>query len=68
MTQNLKKVTSHSLSLLSQTIFKTRQAQSSFLTWAGLNGDYATYLENSWLGILGGKLLGLKYCTTVFMS
>ena len=37
------------------TIFKTRQAQSSFLTWAGLNGDYATYLENAWSSILGGK-------------
>jgi MoCo/4Fe-4S cofactor protein with predicted Tat translocation signal len=37
------------------TIFKTRQAQSSFLTWAGLNGDYATYLENAWSATLGGK-------------
>ena len=37
------------------TIFKTRQAQSSFLTWAGLNGDYATYLENAWSSTLGGK-------------
>lgn len=42
------------------TIFKTRQAQSSFLTWSGLNGDYATYLENSWLGILGGKVAWSK--------
>lgn len=30
------------------TIFKTRQAQSSFLTWAGLNADYASYLEANW--------------------
>lgn len=30
------------------TIFKTRQAQSSLLTWAGLNGDYAAYLERNW--------------------
>ncbi|MES2520982.1 MAG: TAT-variant-translocated molybdopterin oxidoreductase [Bacteroidota bacterium] len=37
------------------TIFKTRQTQSSLLTWAGLNGDYATYLENAWTGTLGGK-------------
>lgn len=29
-------------------IFKTRQAQSSFLTWAGLNADYASYLERNW--------------------
>jgi MoCo/4Fe-4S cofactor protein with predicted Tat translocation signal len=37
------------------TIFKTRQTQSSLLTWAGLNGDYATYLENAWTATLGGK-------------
>lgn len=30
------------------TIFKTRQAQSSFLTWAGLNSDYSKYLESNW--------------------
>ncbi len=30
------------------TIFKTRQAQSSLLKWAGLNADYTTYLENNW--------------------
>jgi molybdopterin-containing oxidoreductase family iron-sulfur binding subunit len=30
------------------TIFKTRQAQDSFLTWAGIAGDYATYLERNW--------------------
>ena len=30
------------------TIFKTRQAQSSFLTWAGLASDFATYLESNW--------------------
>jgi molybdopterin-containing oxidoreductase family iron-sulfur binding subunit len=37
------------------TIFKTRQAQSSFLIWSGSNGDYATYLENAWSSTLGGK-------------
>ena len=42
------------------TIFKTRQAQSSLLTWAGLNGDYATYLENNWAGVLGGKVAWSK--------
>lgn len=30
------------------TIFKTRQAQSSFLIWAGKEGDYAKYLKNNW--------------------
>lgn len=30
------------------TIFKTRQIQSSLLTWAGLNADYAAYLESNW--------------------
>jgi len=30
------------------TIFKTRQAQASFLTWAGLSGDFAAYLESNW--------------------
>ena len=37
------------------TIFKTRQTQSSLLTWSGLNGDYANYLENVWVSSLGGK-------------
>ena len=27
---------------------------------AGSNGDYATYLENSWLGTLGGKVAWSK--------
>ncbi|MFM1912825.1 MAG: hypothetical protein RIR51_663 [Bacteroidota bacterium] len=30
------------------TIFKTRQAQASFLTWAGKDADYASYLKNNW--------------------
>jgi MoCo/4Fe-4S cofactor protein with predicted Tat translocation signal len=30
------------------TIFKTRQAQSSLLKWAGLNADYSKYLESNW--------------------
>jgi len=30
------------------TIFKTRQAQTSFLTWSGNTTDYATYLERNW--------------------
>ena len=30
------------------TIFKTRQAQSSFLAWAGLASDFAAYLESNW--------------------
>ncbi len=30
------------------TIFKTRQAQSSLLKWAGLNSDYSKYLESNW--------------------
>ena len=40
------------------TIFKTRQAQASFLTWAGLGNDFATYLEANWeKNILkGGKV------------
>ncbi|MFD1816173.1 quinol:cytochrome c oxidoreductase iron-sulfur protein precursor [Pseudarcicella hirudinis] len=40
------------------TIFKTRQTQSSLLVWAGLNGDYASYLESNWKTNLlkGGKL------------
>lgn len=29
-------------------IFKTRQFQSSLLTWAGKSGDYHTYLKNYW--------------------
>ncbi|MFN4147561.1 MAG: TAT-variant-translocated molybdopterin oxidoreductase [Runella sp.] len=29
-------------------IFKTRQAQSSLLKWAGLNSDFYTYLRNYW--------------------
>ena len=29
-------------------IFKTRQAQSSFLAWAGADADYYTYLRNNW--------------------
>ncbi len=39
------------------TIFKTRQAQSSFLKWAGLNADYSKYLESSWKSniLKGGK-------------
>ena len=37
------------------TIFKTRQTQSSLLTWSGVNGDYANYLENVWVSSLGGK-------------
>ena len=37
------------------TIFKTRQTQSSLLTWSGSNGDYANYLENVWVSSLGGK-------------
>jgi molybdopterin-containing oxidoreductase family iron-sulfur binding subunit len=40
------------------TIFKTRQAQSSFLTWAGLGNDFSSYLESNWeKNILkGGKV------------
>jgi len=40
------------------TIFKTRQAQASFLTWAGLGNDFAGYLESNWeKNILkGGKV------------
>lgn len=29
-------------------IFKTRQAQASFLTWAGANADYYEYLKTNW--------------------
>lgn len=32
------------------TIYATRQTQSSLLTWAGLNADYASYLEANWTG------------------
>lgn len=40
------------------TIFKTRQAQSSFLAWAGLASDYQAYLERNWETTLlkGGKV------------
>ena len=38
------------------TIFKTRQAQSSLLKWAGLNSDYSKYLESNWKSnILNGS-------------
>jgi len=30
------------------TIFKTRQAQTSLLTWAGNTTDYSVYLERNW--------------------
>lgn len=30
------------------TVFNTRQAQVSMLTWAGLASDYAEYLKNQW--------------------
>jgi MoCo/4Fe-4S cofactor protein with predicted Tat translocation signal len=30
------------------TIFQTRQAQTSLLTWAGNNTDYGDFLENNW--------------------
>ncbi|MCU0324531.1 MAG: TAT-variant-translocated molybdopterin oxidoreductase [Spirosomaceae bacterium] len=37
-------------------IFNTRQAESSLLTWAGLDGDFHKYLKNYWTtNILGGK-------------
>ncbi len=37
-------------------IFDTRQAQSSLLTWAGLNADYHAYLKSNWTSnILQGK-------------
>ena len=43
-------------------IFKTRQTQSSLLTWAGLGNDFASYLENNWeKNILkGGKAVWNK--------
>lgn len=37
-------------------IFNTRQAQSSLLTWAGLDGDFHKYLKSNWkTNILNGK-------------
>lgn len=37
-------------------IFNTRQAESSLLTWAGLDGDYHKYLKANWKNnILSGK-------------
>jgi MoCo/4Fe-4S cofactor protein with predicted Tat translocation signal len=37
-------------------IFNTRQAQSSLLTWAGMNADYQAYLKSNWTkNILSGK-------------
>jgi len=42
------------------TIFKTRQTQSSLLKWAGLDSDYATYLENGWVATLGNKVAWSK--------
>jgi MoCo/4Fe-4S cofactor protein with predicted Tat translocation signal len=30
------------------TIYKTRQTQTSLLAWAGVNKDYASYLESNW--------------------
>ena len=40
------------------TIFKTRQAQASFLTWAGLSNDFAAYVEKNWESniLKGGKI------------
>ena len=35
-------------------IFKTRQAQESFLRWAGSNESYFEFLRAGWRGILGG--------------
>jgi MoCo/4Fe-4S cofactor protein with predicted Tat translocation signal len=37
-------------------IFKSRQAESSFLTWAGLTGTYHEYLKANWeTNLLSGK-------------
>ena len=35
-------------------IFKTRQAQESFLRWAGSNENYFEFLRAGWRGVLGG--------------
>lgn len=34
------------------TVFSTRQAQESFLKWAGNDTDYYTYLTNNWKGTI----------------
>jgi molybdopterin-containing oxidoreductase family iron-sulfur binding subunit len=31
-----------------RTIYNTRQAQSSFMTWAGMEGDFVTYIQEHW--------------------
>jgi molybdopterin-containing oxidoreductase family iron-sulfur binding subunit len=36
-------------------LFKTRQWQDSLLKWSGVAGDYATYLKEYWIGIVGGQ-------------
>jgi MoCo/4Fe-4S cofactor protein with predicted Tat translocation signal len=35
-------------------IFKSRQGESSLLTWAGQAADYQAYLKNNWSAISGG--------------
>ncbi len=36
-------------------VFTTRQAQESFLTWAGNDKDFYTYLTENWKGTLSGE-------------
>lgn len=31
-----------------RTIYNTRQAQTSFMTWAGIKGDFLTYIQEHW--------------------
>lgn len=35
------------------TVFQTRQAQESLLKWAGYEGDYYSFIRETWKGILG---------------
>ena len=35
-------------------IFRTRQAQSTLLTWAGEDADYYTFVKNNWTSRFGG--------------
>jgi len=36
-------------------VFNTRQAEESFLRWAGNSTEYYNYVKNYWTGVLGGE-------------
>ncbi len=56
-------------------LFKTRQWQDSLLKWSGSNVDYASYLKNYWIGVVGSQenwdaalRVGLRYPGEVVVS